>query len=242
MTTTHTTVGGSSSVQAMFEWEPSSADLYVGTGVGFYSDDITSLTLNMETLGYALIIYRMGSLVTASFPNLLSVDEDGQLDSEFQISGCEALTSVSFPKLEIVGGALSISGNTNLASIDLTALEEANGLSIESATITSLDLSALVTIGGSGLYISGCPNLESIDISSLVPTSGWEYRFHENALTADCVNAILARFVANAEFVSGTINVGVWEGTNAAPTGQGLLDCATLTARGVSVTANVEPG
>ena len=188
----------------------------------------------MEALGYALIIYRMGSLVTASFPNLLSVDEDGQLDSEFQISGCEALTSVSFPKLEIVGCQLRIDGNTSLVTINLTALEEANGLFIESAAITSLDLSALVTVGGSNIAISGNTALESIDLSSFVPTSGGEFYFAGNALTAASVNAILARFVANAAFVSGQIDLS--GGTNAAPTGQGLTDVTTLRGRGVTVT------
>jgi hypothetical protein len=49
---------------------------------------------------------------------------------------------------------------------------------------------------------------------------------------------VLARFVANAEFVSGTIYLS--GGTNAAPTGQGLTDVTTLRARGVAVFVNGE--
>jgi hypothetical protein len=116
-------------------------------------------------------------------------------------------------------------------------LVSANGLYIRGAAITSLDLSALVTIGGT-LYISGCPNLESIDLSSLIPNSEYDYYFTDNALTSACVNAILARFVANAAFIAGTIDLS--GGTNAAPTGQGQTDVTTLRARGVTVTVNGE--
>ena len=68
-----------------------------------------------------------------------------------------------------------------MVTINLTALEEANGFFIESAAITSLDLSALVTVGGSNIAISGNTALESIDLSSFVPTSGGEFYFAGNA-------------------------------------------------------------
>jgi hypothetical protein len=98
--------------------------------------------------------------------------------------------------------------------------------------MTSLDLSALVTIGEMNIGIMGNTILESIDLSSFVPISKGKFYFSGNALTAESVNAILARFVANAEFVLGTIDLS--GGTNAAPTGQGLTDVDTLMARGVT--------
>ena len=56
-----------------------------------------------------------------------------------------------------------------------------------------------------------------------------------NLLTASAINAILADFVA-AGGAGGTLNLG---GTgNAAPTGQGILDKATLIGRGWGVTTN----
>jgi len=59
--------------------------------------------------------------------------------------------------------------------------------------------------------------------------------FTNNALSADTVNVILARAVANTGFV-GTIQLD--GGTNAAPTGQGITDKATLLTRGVTLTTN----
>lgn len=238
MTTTHTTVGGSSSAQDMqISWEPESADLFLGMKVVFVADDVTSLTLSMDAINQTSSVDSMDNLVTLSFPNLLSIDEAGTYEG-FSIVDCSALTSISFPKLEIIGSTLEINGSPTISSIDLSALESANGLYIEGAAITSLDLSALVTIGGSNIGIASCSALESINLSAFVPTSGGEFGFAGNALTAASVNAILARFVANAAFIAGTIDLS--GGTNAAPTGQGLTDVTTLRARGVTVIVSGE--
>lgn len=231
-----TVIAGVGGGNAVIEWEPSSVELFSKTGMNFYDVEVTSLSLNMEEMLRSIYIEGMGSLASLSFPNLVSVLDE--FNPELIISNCVNLVSIDLPKLALIETNLLITGCTNLTTINLPALEEANGLYIESSAITSLDLSALVTIG-ENIEVTGNTVLESIDLSSLVPTSGGEFYFSWNALTAESVNAILARFVANAEFVSGTVDLS--GGTNAAPTGQGLLDCATLTARGVSVTANIEP-
>lgn len=220
------------SQDSMIEWEPSSVELFSSTSMTFYDDDVTSLSLNMEEMLRTIKVDGMESLVSLSFPNLVSVLDE--FSGELGIEDCESLVSLDLPKLALVETNLSINGCTSLETINLTALEEANGLLIESSIMTSLDLSALVTVGGSNIAISGNTALESIDLSSFVPTSGGEFYFAGNALTAASVNAILARFVANAAFVSGQIDLS--GGTNAAPTGQGLTDVTTLRGRGVDVT------
>lgn len=230
-------IAGVAGGNPVFEWEPSSADFYAGLDVTFRTNDITSLTVNLENTPRPMQFDTMENLTSLSFPNLLTIDEDSQFGGDFEVIDCTALTSVSFPKLKMVGSRFEISGCSNLADIDLTALEAANGLSISGTVIASLDLSSLISTGGSGFSVVGCPNLESIDLSSFVPATGCEYYFNNNALTSACVNAILARFVANTEFVSGTLNVGDWEGTNEPPTGQGITDYNTLKARGVTITA-----
>jgi len=228
---------GAPAEDAVIEWEPPSVELFSKTSMSFYDDDeVTSLSLNMEEMSRSIYIEGMGSLASLSFPNLVSFSDESE--PEFTISYCESLVSIDFPKLALLDTSLAISGCTNLTTINLPALEEANGLYIESSAMTSFDLSALVTIGRMHIGVTGNTVLKSIDLSSFVPTSKGKFYFSGNALTAESVNAILARFVANAEFVSGTIDLS--GGTNAAPTGQGLTDVTTLRARGVTVIVNGE--
>jgi len=230
---------GAPAEDAVIEWEPSSVELFSKTGMSFYDAEVTSLSLNMEEILQSIYIEGMGSLASLSFPNLVSVLDDGN-EPVISISDCVSLVSIDFPKLSLMEIYLSIWGCPNLTTINLPALEEVRSLYIESSAMTSLDLSALVTAGGKGMDISVTGNtvLESIDLSSLVPISQGKFYFSGNALTAESVNAILARFVANAEFVLGTVDLS--GGTNAAPTGQGLTDVDTLRARGVTVRVNGE--
>ena len=57
------------------------------------------------------------------------------------------------------------------------------------------------------------------------------------ALTEVSVNHILSRLALQVGWVGGS-TVDLAGGTNAAPTGQGLIDKATLIASGVTVTTN----
>lgn len=138
-----------------------------------------------------------------------------------EIDGVPDLTDISFPNLVDV---VPISG-------DYTTQLKINNL----PSLTTVDLSALITVDGV-FEITTNQLLTTINLASLVPTNETDYLFDGNALTAATVNAILARFVANASYVSGSIYLS--GGTNAAPTGQGLTDVTTLRARGVTVTIN----
>lgn len=60
-----------------------------------------------------------------------------------------------------------------------------------------------------------------------------------NALDADSVNEVLSYMVAQfPEAVSGELILTLTGGTNAAPTGQGLINKATLISNGWTVTTN----
>lgn len=193
-----------STTEAMFEWEPSSAELFdlVPLTIGSEMVGITSLTINIST-NPELSITSVTDLASLSFPNLVSIEE-----------------------------RFEITGNTSLSSLNLSALETVYGtLSIADTLLTSLDLGSLAT---AIVSIHDNPNLTDITLTNFVPTNDTENYFSENALSAATVNAILARFVANAAFVTGVIDLS--GGTNAAPTGQGLTDVTTLLARGVTVT------
>lgn len=193
-----------STTEAMFEWEPSSAELFdlVPLTIGSEMVGITSLTINIST------------------------------NPELSITSVTDLASLSFPNLVSIEGGFEITGNTSLSSLNLSALETVYGtLSIADTLLTSLDLGSLAT---AIVSIYDNPNLTDITLTNFVPVNGTENYFGGNALSAATVNAILARFVANAAFVTGVIDLS--GGTNAAPTGQGLTDVTTLLARGVTVT------
>jgi len=79
-------------------------------------------------------------------------------------------------------------------------------------------------------------SLTDVDLSSYLPTDNTHQDFSNCALTAASVNHILARCVANPAYIFGVVSLS--GGTNAAPTGQGIMDRATLRRRGVVVTTN----
>jgi hypothetical protein len=93
----------------------------------------------------------------------------------------------------------------------------------------------LVSVPSTGFLV--CKNatlLTTVLLPNFLPGNGLTIDFSGCALTAASVNAILARCIANAAYVTGTVTLT--GGTNAAPTGQGLTDKAALILRGVTVT------
>ncbi len=126
--------------------------------------------------------------------------------------------SYSFPALTSVSGSISFAG--------------ASGTNNQT---TSFAFASLVTVNS--MAISGFTALTTITLNAAAELQdGKNYDFTANALNAATVNAILAAGVRNAAYNTGTLELD--GGTNAAPTGQGILDAATLTGRGVTVTTN----
>jgi hypothetical protein len=150
------------------------------------------------------------TLETVSFPNAT------EIDAYFYFLSLPALTTVSFPAL------VSQTDNNNSLIFQ------------NNAALTSIDFPVLTN--SSGLRVSGSPLLTSISLPSLIPKNGRDFNFGGNALDVATVNAVLARCVANAAYVSGTVTLN--GGTNAAPSGQGIIDKATLIGRGVTVNTN----
>lgn len=157
------------------------------------------------------------ALATLSLPSLTSVLFG------LQISNCDGLVNLSLPVFASAGsvyptaGVLVISGNASLASLSLPALTNVNQL----FQITNNP--ALVTWSAPGLVFTNAITTQ-------------QYDFSGNALSAASVNAILAQAVSNPAYDTGSLKLE--GGTNAAPTGQGIADKATLIGRGVIVTTN----
>lgn len=169
-------------------------------------------------------------LVSMSMPLLATISGD------FTLTSNTHLAALSLPLLTSVGGNLAGGGCSLLASVSLPLLATVNGdLILDTAIFPSLSLPALTAIGGTGKKLSAKNNtsLTTVSLPLFVPVNGNVIDFSGCALTAASVNHILARCVA-AGITSGTITLN--GGTNAAPTGQGATDSATLTAAGVTVT------
>lgn len=194
-------------------------------------------------------------LITVSLPNL--TDISGAAWSSLFAASCPDLTSISAPLLASIQDDIFIDANPKLTTVDLNSLVVAGrGLKIStSALLTSILLNALVSIAKDVDFISN-PSLTTLNFPSLttvggdwnadsstalttvnlpqfLPTDGKVVSFSGCALNAASVNQILARAVANAGYVSG--GIFTQGGTSAAPTGQGIVDKATLNGRQVGL-------
>lgn len=229
---------------AYIEWLPRTTNLMNAIGLFTYGDlsGITSIIFKQSSAIAGFDIESTTSLQSASFPNLVSVDALNVQGGGFTLSSNAALASISAPVLESVAGPLYIVDDAPvLTSLDLGSLQSVGlALTIRGTSLTAISLPNLVTVGGDvlndALAMTSNANLATIDLSSYVPTNGTNIDLGNCALLAASVNHVLARCVANAAYVSGSVKLGA--GTNASPTGQGILDVATLTGRGVAVTTN----
>lgn len=172
---------------------------------------VTTLTVTGTTNREGFQFYSCPDLETLSFPNLVSITDFGTV----AIGNCPKLTALTMPVLASMG-----SGQVQLVALGLT----------------SISLPSLATNLSSSIVIAGNAGLTTISFPLLTFPNGSSNSFVDNALSAASVNHILARGVANAGFVSGILALN--GGTNAAPTGQGIIDKAILAGRGITVTTN----
>lgn len=185
-------------------------------GIYAYSDipGLTDVVINGTSVGEGIQIEFQSSLVSFSAPDLVTMSGDDFLALAFN----SVLTSVSLP----VFATLSSPAFLSVA---------------DHAALTSFSLPALISVdNGSYISVSNSPVLTTVSLGSATFVSGANLFFIANALTDTSVNHILARAVANAAYVSGTVNLS--GGTNSAPTGQGIVDAADLVTRGVTVITN----
>lgn len=167
---------------------------------------ITDLVLEWTTSNGPIDIEACADLITVSIPNLITLTSDAY----FFVLNCANLVSITCPMLQSCN----------------------NGITILNSGITSLDLTSYVDNGSVyGLEIGDCHSLTTLSMPNYIPTNGQDQKLYGLDLDSNSVNAFLARCVANASYVSGTINLY----GSASPTGQGLTDVATLQGRGVIV-------
>ena len=99
-----------------------------------------------------------------------------------------------------------------------------------------MTLSPLQSVGDY-MDFQDCSSLTTITISGLTSLVAG-FRAAGCALSGATVNAILARLVSMPTYGNAGQDVDLSGGTSAAPSGQGLVDKATLIGRGAFVTTN----
>lgn len=140
----------------------------------------------------------------------------------FDIEKASDLLTISAPNLTSISGASA----SNYFAVQLNPV------------LTSVDFPVLTTTSFVNLLINGNPNLVTINIPNYLPTAGLGIDFHNNALNAASVNMLLARCVAVPTYGNAAEVIFLNGGTNAAPSGQGIADKATLIGRGATVNTN----
>ena len=121
--------------------------------------------------------------------------------------------------------------SNSLTSLDVSGLTALYYLDCHANSLTSLDVSDLTAL--QTLYCQDNA-LTSLDVSGLTALNYLDSSV--NNITDDTViNAILAALVAGG-LLNGVVNLS--GGTNAAPSGQGIVDAGTLITNGWTVTTN----
>jgi hypothetical protein len=189
----------------------------VGTDLQFQNNNITSFSApNLTTIGGNLV-GRSCPLLTSVTLTLLSSIGGGGNPGALDFASSAALTALSFPALVNVGGDIIFSGSGLLTSVSFPSLTTLNP-----SNLNSFD-------GGT------CATLTTFSIPQLIFTDGFGIIFTGDALNAASVNLILRRGVVSG--LSGS-DFELAGGTNAAPSGQGVADKATLITAGNAVNTN----
>jgi hypothetical protein len=150
-----------------------------------------------------------------------------------------AITELLLPAF--ASGSLNMGDLQQLETLFLPLLTEGD-INLSGPTrLTSLELPELTTVYW-GLNFPDHALLTNVSLPKLA-TAGSMISFSRCALTVQSVNHILAKAAGDPTFgieqnTGMPKSVDLSGGTNAAPTGQGLVDRATLIARGATITTN----
>jgi hypothetical protein len=175
----------------------------------------------LETITGDLVLSGT-EVLSFSFPSLISISGTNECSSLL------STTNLSFPVLTTIGGPLNINNTFAMSSLSFPSLVTVGGnVNMESAqTLVNLSFPSLVSFGGSVFGGVFCFALVNLSVPMLVFTNGQTVDFSFGVLSAASVNQILARAVASN--VTGMFMELSYDCE--APTGQGILDKATLIA------------
>jgi hypothetical protein len=200
----------------------------------------------LEHNGNADIAFRNNNALTSiSFPSLRKADVIITMDQNHSLASINlpalttvktlmiwntgnSLTSISLPALTTVTNGLLIKKDTGLINFSVPLLTAGAEIEIlNNNALLSLDFPSLTT--SDGLILKENLNLVSITFDNLI-SNGLIFDLNGNKLPSTQINALLSRFVAINPPLSGKI-FDLRQSVAAPPTGQGLIDKATLIAR-----------
>jgi len=159
---------------------------------------------------------------------------------ELNISDNLKLVTINLNSLTEVYNDFRIGNNEKLTSILIPVLKTIHGFDndiVGNSSLTSISLPMLTNV--KGIYFSSNPILSSIDLpllSSVYARQG-SLNFNNNALPSSQINLILKR-ILNISPSSGKYIQLQDQNPPASPTGQGIIDKATLINTGNSVSTN----
>lgn len=210
--------------------------IFLGTSSqeGFYSESSIPVTFsapNLQTIGlsFGQLYFSYCGITSISCPALTTL-----YGATFNY--CADLANAIFTSLATIPGAFIITGCgfLTIPNSAFPSLVSAASIVITSnPNLTSISLPSLVT---SGVDFSSNASLNSISIPNYLPTNGALQKASGCALPVGQIDGFLARSVANAAYVTGTILIN--GGTNAAPTTGPGSSHDILVARGVTITHN----
>ena len=158
-----------------------------------------------------------------------------------------ALTTFDFGDNQLTGGIPSFANNTLLTTCyfndnqltgNIPSLATNTALTTFYCYDNQLTGSIPSLANNAALTIFRCYNNQLTGYAGgLVSNTLGDFQAQNNLLTTTAVNALLSAFVA-ANRTTGTRTLNLGGSGNAAPTGQGLTDKATLISRGWTVTTN----
>jgi hypothetical protein len=192
------------------------------------SSDASTVRLVMDNSNVPIT-----DLTSTNFPNVTNLTLIGYKG-----------TTLSFPLVTTFGVELNYEIST--LTIDLPNVTAINSFIIENTLVTSITVPPTVVNIYGGISIAYNSLLTSLSlgvIGTIKRIDDIQIVFSSNALDEASVNGILALLVSldgtNGTTLFGPSHSVVLDGgTNAAPTGQGLIDKATLQARGALITTN----
>lgn len=214
---------------------------------------LNSLDFPAYTKGSALIeIINNDNLTSIAFPNYTN--------SYYAVGISEnaALTTVSFPSLTTVKNNITITDNPNITSLSLAALTSLGDISFRNSSLTSLSMPNLtkgkISITNhptltsidfpvlnnalGGINISENSNLTAIQLPQLAvfeaQSSGISFTIKKNKLPSSQINYLLNKLLTVTPSSGKSIDLKL-QSPLAPPTGQGLIDKATLISAGNSV-------
>ena len=162
------------------------------------------------------------ALTSLSMPALNSTQGNG-----FTLSNCSALSNISLPVLSTSN--FSITGCSALSTFTAPALNTAGINLTGPSQLTSISLPSLTTL--SSMFINNHQNLASISMDAMTSYTGTSsFGFFGCKLPSAQVNYLLHKLVLATPLITG-IDINLSQNPVAPPTGQGIIDKATLVSR-----------